>query len=359
VQNASHTEVRQAPRPPDEFVANQVALIDCEEIRACPVCGHPAFRPFAWGFDYELQTCGNCWRFVACEDCGHVWLNPRPALHALPTIYPPTYYAYNYKREINPVAVKGKEFLDRLKFRGIRRYLSRPTSSYLDIGCGDGRFLKLMEKQGVERQQIYGFELDEKVVQALRAASYQVFCNRVEDCDQIPENSLDLVTMFHVIEHVDDPARVVRKVFTWMAPGGVFAVETPNLDSLDARWFKETYWGGYHIPRHWNLFTPTTLARLLTDAGFEVAATRYQTGHSFWMYSLHHRLRYGRKPRPRLAQCFNPFQSLLPLIAFTAFDRLRAAFGSRTSAMLMLVRKPDSSANRGSGRVDRSIIKTT
>jgi 2-polyprenyl-3-methyl-5-hydroxy-6-metoxy-1,4-benzoquinol methylase len=326
--------------PPAEFLACGAPLIEIEEVPLCPVCGGARFAPFAVGFDYELLTCRNPWRFVRCEACGHVWLNPRPAISALPTIYPPTYYAYNYTQQINPIAVRGKELLDSLKMRGILRQLPKPPQSFLDIGCGNGRFLRVMDKRGVARANNYGLELDEKIVSALADEGYQVFHERVEECNRITANSLDLVTMFHVIEHVDAPAMVARRVADWLAPGGVFAVETPNLDSLDAHWFAETFWGGYHIPRHWSLFTPASLARLLRFVGLEVVTTKYQTGHSFWMYSLHHRLRYGSRPRPRLARWFNPFTGLPMLVLFTAFDKLRAALRYRTSAMLMLARKP-------------------
>jgi SAM-dependent methyltransferase len=146
--------------------------------------------------------------------------------------------------------------------------------------------------------------------------------------------------MFHVIEHVDDPAAVVKKVASWLAPGGVFALETPNLNSYDARLFKPSYWGGYHIPRHWNLFTPDSLFELLRRAGLEPCKVLYQTGHSFWLYSFHHTLRYGKRPRPRLARWFDPLRSLPALALFTGFDKLRAALGCRTSAMLVLARKP-------------------
>ena len=143
-----------------------------------------------------------------------------------------------------------------------------------------------------------------------------------------------------MIEHVDDPRAVVESVVEWLRPGGVFAVETPNIDSWDARLFASGLWGGYHIPRHWNLFTPETLARLLESCGLEVRRTTHQPGHAFWMYSFHHELRFGRHRRPWLAPIFDPFRSLPVLAAFTAFDLARAAAGRRTSAMLMLARKP-------------------
>jgi SAM-dependent methyltransferase len=326
--------------PPAEIAAGTAPIIDTEPVPACPVCAATAFDPLTVAFDYELQTCRNPWRFVRCRECGHAWLNPRPAVAALGVIYPPTYYAYNYAAQINPVARRGKEILDGLKLRGVLRHLSRPPVSFLDVGCGDGRYLRLMERRGVPRERLYGLELNDKVVAPLAAAGYRVFNQRIETCTQVPDGSIDLATMFHVIEHIDDPAAVARRVAKLLAPGGVFAVETPNLDSLDARLFRDRFWGGYHVPRHWNLFTPATLTRLLTDAGLEVRATLFQTGHSFWMYSCHHALRYGRTPRPRLARWFDPLKGLPFLVAFTAWDKLRAALGRRTSAMLVLARKP-------------------
>jgi hypothetical protein len=88
------------------------------------------------------------------------------------------------------------------------------------------------------------------------------------------------------------------------------------------------------------MFTPRSLSRLLEQAGLEVVATRYQTGHSFWMWSMHHVTRYHKGSRPKLAHAlFNPFKGLPALLAFTAFDKVRAAVGCKTSSMLMLARK--------------------
>jgi 2-polyprenyl-3-methyl-5-hydroxy-6-metoxy-1,4-benzoquinol methylase len=325
--------------PPPDFEARGIPAVDSEPVPNCPVCGGSESAPHALGFDYELLTCSNPWWFVRCLACGHVWLNPRPSRASLAAIYPPHYYAYNYDEQVNSLALLAKDRMDRLKFRAILRVLGRVPQSYLDIGCGSGRYLKLMDRKGVPRSRNYGLELDAAVVDRLCADGYRVSCKRVEDCDEIPVNSIDLVTMFHVIEHVRDPGEVVGKVASWLGPGGLFAVETPNIESLDARLFRESYWGGYHIPRHWNLFTPTTLQRLLASRGLEVVATQYQTGHSFWMYSFHHWLRYGRKPCPWLARWFDPLRGLPLLAAFTAWDLARAALRFRTSGMLMLARR--------------------
>lgn len=327
-------------RVPAEFEQSSVPVIATEAVPACAVCGGAATHVYARGYDYELRTCRNEWTFVQCDSCGHVWLNPRPALSTLGIIYPPHYYAYDYETRISPLAQWGKALLDSRKLGTILERMGRAPRAYLDIGCGSGRYLHAIASQGLDRRNIHGLELDQRVVDKLVGDGFSVACARVEDA-VIPGRSIDLATMFHVVEHVDAPDRVVRRVASWLSPGGVLAIETPNLDALDRRLFGESYWGGFHIPRHWHLFTSATLARLLESAGLEPMATMYQTGHSFWMYSVHHWMRYAGRPRLGLARFFEPFSNVIPLAAFTAFDKARATCGARTSAMLMLARQPD------------------
>jgi hypothetical protein len=79
---------------------------------------------------------------------------------------------------------------------------------------------------------------------------------------------------------------------------------------------------------------------MLEDAGYDIVTVRYQTGHSFWMYSFHHLLKY-RLGKPRLARLFDPLKSLPLLVFFTGLDKLRSFFGAATSAVLVVARKPD------------------
>lgn len=325
---------------PDEFGDPAIPTIAIERVEYCPLCGAGEPESFSEGFDYELKTCRNRWFFVWCRHCDHVWLDPRPAVAALEVIYPPHYYAYDFAARVHPIAVRGKAWLDGMKLNAIRRKMSRAPTNYLDVGCGDGRFLRVMERSGISRGRLYGLELDRRIADRLRGAGYQVDCARVEASSLVAEGSIDLITMFHVIEHVDRPVATVAKLAGWLAPGGVLALETPNRDSLDARLFRRTFWGGYHFPRHWHLFTTEGAVRLLERSGLEIAGIGYQTGHSFWLYSIHHWLRYGSLRMPRLARFFDPIGAFVPLVVATAFDKLRAALRFRTSAVLVLGRKP-------------------
>jgi SAM-dependent methyltransferase len=324
---------------PAEFDDPGIPEIAAESIGACALCEGTQLAPFAIGYDYELRTCRNRWTFRSCAACGHVQLDPRPRAETLPLIYPPHYYSYNMTAQVSSIALSGKRLLDRMKFSSILRSLGRKPRAFVDIGCGDGRYLRLLEEaHGLSRDRLYGLELSEDTVARLRNEGYQAYCERAETCESIPDGTIDLATMFHVIEHVADPLEVTRRIAQWLAPGGIFALETPNLNALDAKLFERSFWGGYHIPRHWHLFREETLKAMLEAAGLEVMAIRYQTGHSFWMYSFHHLLRYRFGMR-RLSGWFDPLRGLPFLIAFTGFDKLRAMLGFRTSAMLAIARK--------------------
>lgn len=325
-----------SPSEPCPFKAPTIAT---EEVAKCPVCSSAQRQQFASGFDYEIETCDNLWNFWKCRSCSAVWLDPRPAVSELGTIYPPTYYAYQIEQKVSPFLLKGKEMLDRLKFAGILRTIGTEPRSFLDVGCGNGRYMDVFAKRGLSKNSIYGLELSDSQIQELQQKGYQAFNRRVEDCVEIPRGSIDLATMFHVIEHVDDPVAVVKRITTWLSDGGHFVVETPNIDSVDARLFERSFWGGYHIPRHWTLFNEGSLRLLFETAGLKVVSVSYQTGHSFWMYSLHHLIKYKLR-MPRLARWFDPMTGIPFLVAFTGLDIIRRTLGFRTSAMLLIAQKP-------------------
>ncbi len=100
-----------------------------------------------------METCGNRWDFWQCDVCSAVWLDPRPAVSELAAIYPPTYYAYQIEQKVSALSLKGKEILDRLKFADVLRTIGAEPRSYLDIGCGNGRYLDVFAKRGISKEQ--------------------------------------------------------------------------------------------------------------------------------------------------------------------------------------------------------------
>jgi SAM-dependent methyltransferase len=119
---------------------------------------------------------------------GAAWLDPRPADEALSVIYPPHYYSYAMADSVSPLSLYAKSLLDRRKLRGILSRTKTP-SSFLDIGCGDGRYMKFMAELGLPKNRIFGLELSDQPVQKLREQGFQAHMARVENCAAIPDSS--------------------------------------------------------------------------------------------------------------------------------------------------------------------------
>lgn len=308
------------------------------QINTCPICNSNHYIVITQLKDYELNTCSNSWRVNQCNNCSVWWLNPRPDLSELDIIYPSTYYAYNFKKKIGRLIYSAKILLDRIKLNKIFEHHPHKVKKYLDIGCGDGRYLKLAEKNKLIKKNIFGLEINQAQTKFLSDLGYNIKIGSVENIDKIINNKkFDLVTMFHVIEHISNVKETLLKLKFILNNDGLLVFETPNYDSLDCKLFKHHYWGGYHCPRHWTIFDPISIERTLKSAGYEIIKIEYKTGHSFWLYSIHHFLKY-KLDFPRAAKLFDPLNSKMFLIIFTIFDILRIKLNFKTSSMLVYSR---------------------
>jgi SAM-dependent methyltransferase len=95
----------------------------------------------------------------------------------------------------------------------------------------------------------------------------------------------DVVTAFHVLEHVPDPVAVARRMLEWLAPGGLLIVEVPNAEGLGAAIFGRA-WSGLELPRHLSHFSSATLERVLTRAGARVVWCWHQAKPRSYLWSL-------------------------------------------------------------------------
>lgn len=322
-----------------EQVNNQREHLQMEFV-PCGVCGGDDARPYATGKDYEYETSEDEFQMVECRACRNVYLNPRPVKEDLGKIYPPTYYSYNYDTAVNPMARWAKERLDELKAKSWMKWLSDSSPRFLDVGCGNGRYLKMLHRMGVPKDHLYGVEMSEEAMAALNTEGFHGFNGRIEDVEaELPEGTFDLIVLLQVLEHVEDPRASFSSLARLLKKGGTLIIETPNTQSLDAKLFQKSYWGGYHFPRHWNLFSEETLTRMALEQGLEVKACNYLPGHSFWIFSLHHLLADKWK-MPRLANFFNPLKNVALLSLFTGFDLVRAKLGFLTSNVQLIALKP-------------------
>jgi SAM-dependent methyltransferase len=321
------------PNPPKSRTPT-LSLVDVR----CGLCGADDFAVEASGFDFEYATAANRFRFVRCAGCRHIYLNPRPSADDLGVIYPAHYYAYE---EAGRGLVAGlRRRWEGGKVRQYAEWIGAGPRRILDVGCGNGRFLSLLREFGPREWSLVGIDFEADAARQCADAGFETHVGRIEDFD--PGDELfDAMIMLQLIEHVDDPGAICERVFELLRPGGCFIIETPNLAGIDHRLFRRSWWGHYHFPRHWNLFSTPALRRLLEDRGFEIERCEYLISTSAWTISLHNY--FLDRGWPDWFVRFFHFKNPLLLAIFVVVDSLRARLGQETSNQRIVARKPPQS----------------
>lgn len=300
----------------------------------CCLCASDRKETVGTGVDFEYATCTNPFGYVRCTDCGHHYLNPQPQKSELSTIYPPHYG--NYSNSESPgLAFRVKGWMEGRTLRRLGRSLP-DHAAVMDIGCGDGRLLDGIKAYVPQVDTFEGVEISATAAASARKKGHTVRVAAVDDWT--PEEArFDLVCLIQVLEHVFDPVGVVGKIHTMLKPGGLALIETPSTRCADFALFNKRYWGGYHFPRHLNLFDPPNLRRLLEAAGFEVVSVNHKLQPVHWVWTCHHYFMERGWPR----SWYSTFHIKNPLWLgfFTLVDALQLILLRRSSNMQFVVRK--------------------
>lgn len=205
------------------------------QIVSCPVCQRAEHRKLA-SLDRRLKRLST----VVCNGCGLFFTNPMPSDSELTTYYE-RYYRFDY--QMNAGAPKTRHVVKRRReaekrFNEIKGQL--PTRARtLDFGAGSGEFvLRLLDAghdaYGFEPGEGYGQYAQEKLKGRFQLASWQDVAYHAE---------FDLVTCFHVLEHLNDPLAALQRASQWLKPEGLLFIEVPN----SLRWFGDKGFGSFHF----------------------------------------------------------------------------------------------------------------
>ena len=250
-------------------------MIDTPMIRdSCPVCGGSAHLEFT-GSDLLFDKPGD-YHYACCTECAAVFQAPMPDNEQIASFYPDEYEQYQPERS-KPAnnfekgalkAVHGYDHLDvpgvyillgqlfgRTKYRNTPPF--RSGRQALDIGCGNGKFLGKLRILGWEPQ---GVEFNEGAVNVCRDNGLTVSHGDLQSAG-FPDESFDMVSARHVIEHIPDPDRFIAEIARILKPGGYFYIRTPNSKALGRKVFAK-YWFPNDVPRHLVLFSRTNLTLL-------------------------------------------------------------------------------------------------
>lgn len=206
---------------------------------------------------------------VQCQNCGLVYVSPRPDPNELYALYGESYFHNDDSGTVGYTNYLRDEFNIRKTFsRRLKRLecYVKPGIS-LDVGCAAGFYMAQAHERG---WQVQGLDVSHFAVGYVSERfGYDVRQGSLLELDY-PSNCYDLITMWDVIEHVPDPKAYMEKIADLLKPGGVFALATPDVDSLPAR-LTGKRWVGYKLSEeHVYYFSLRTLKRMLNDAGLDV-----------------------------------------------------------------------------------------
>ncbi|MDX2129369.1 MAG: class I SAM-dependent methyltransferase [Chloroherpetonaceae bacterium] len=150
--------------------------------------------------------------------------------------------------------------------------LSKEKGSVLDIGCNDGLFLSFWD-QGWQK---FGIELAPTVATIAEQKGIKVFQKPLEEC-VFEENSFDVISMYMIIEHLDDPYHSIRMISKWLKKNGILVILTGATNALKAK-LKGEKWMMYTPPIHQFFFSEKSLQYLLNENGFQIERKKYTYG---------------------------------------------------------------------------------
>jgi 2-polyprenyl-3-methyl-5-hydroxy-6-metoxy-1,4-benzoquinol methylase len=239
----------------------------------CPLCLNPATVHALTGRDFLFEATPKNFSLDSCPQCRCLFLNPMPDRDELAGFYPSEYW-WN---AATPGLLKRLEWVyRRLALRDHVAFIAAAGrnaagSRLLDFGCGSGTLLGILKTRGF---QVVGVDSSEEAARvAERENGVRVIAGSLEDA-RFPAHSFDVVTMFHVMEHVTNPRQILAEVSRILKPSGRVVIQVPNIDSWQFRIFGAR-WYGLDIPRHVIDYSRNSMLRLLEACGFEARRVRH------------------------------------------------------------------------------------
>ena len=239
---------------------------------SCPVCLNPVTAPALVGTDFLFESTSKTFTLYSCEACRCLFLHPMPDSREIERFYPADYW-WNARRSGG--LKKLESVYRKLALRDHIAFITKAAGDrgvdVLDVGCGSGTLLGLLKHRGF---RVTGLDFSAEAAAIAKAENgVDVAVGTLEEA-HFPAESFDVVTLFHVMEHVTTPRQVLAEVSRVLKPNGVAILQVPNIESWQFKIFGAR-WYGLDIPRHVIDYSRNSMLKLLADSGFVVNRIRH------------------------------------------------------------------------------------
>ncbi len=247
----------------------------------CNLCGAGIELHKVLFLSREWDTESLNWQFpvVKCRKCGLTFVNPRPGSDKLSDYYK-NHIAHDLTRQ-KTIPDESEILKHEWRYRAVMN--NKPEGhKILDVGSGDGTFLKLMEMRGWD---VTGVETESAPAEyARKVLGLKIFDGDLEIV-QFPDDSFDVVTFYQVLEHVPDPLKTLKEAYRILAPGGTLIVNIPNI-STAAFWIFGKHYYYLQIPLHLFFFSPATLSAMSESVGYRVKNIAFSSSFDAFAHSI-------------------------------------------------------------------------
>lgn len=343
--------------------------IPCRDIHNCIVCRCTGTVIYTGLTDFLSDVPGT-WGIRRCDNvkCNTIWLDPAPLPEYVHLLYS-DYHTHNDPTAPAPQNRKGlRKLLDQMNESVLAKDLHYPTTlpswktkvlnfiskthpgwrdekknqvlyvpyvpsgSLLDVGCGAGNAMQILQNKG---WKVTGTDFDEGAVENARNKGLKVHLGDLIDI-HFEANSFDAILCCNVIEHAVDPKALLGECLRILKPGGQLTMITNNSVSRGHKRFKD-HWRGLEIPRHLQIFTPVSLENLAKQAGFTkaIGGNCLQGIYYMWDASAAHE-KTGNFELPPMTRWMR-FQAHVK--SFTSGVRLTLMPGTEESILLYATKK--------------------
>lgn len=242
-------------------------------------------KPFLKVKDFSVS--GEIFELLYNPDYDMLITHPQPSIQDLPRYYESDDYISHTDGK-RTLFEKLYHFVKRIALNNKLSLINScgEKGNLLDIGAGTGDFLSVAKNNG---WNIFGIEPSDKA----KAIAINKGVTFVDQISNIADNSIDVVTMWHVLEHVPDLEHQISELKRIIKPNGSIIIAVPNFNSYDANHYKE-YWAAFDVPIHLWHFSKTAIQKLFNEKNLSLTKTLPMKFDSFYVSLLSEKYKTGK-----------------------------------------------------------------
>jgi 2-polyprenyl-3-methyl-5-hydroxy-6-metoxy-1,4-benzoquinol methylase len=226
-----------------------------KQFSPCPICNKEDISTLLHTKDYSLT--GKDFQVIQCANCTLEYTDPAPSKEDIAPYYNfPSYISHTDTKEgfVNQIYHKVRNYTLTQKTNWVQSLFTGHKGHLLEVGAGTGAFAHSMFKKG---WNVTALEPDES--SRLKALEiYDLHLLPIEELFQLEPAKYEVITLWHVLEHVHDLNAYMKTFNNLLKPNGRLIIAVPNYTSYDAVFYKN-YWAAYDVPRHLYHFSPMSM----------------------------------------------------------------------------------------------------